>query len=116
MLFSFGSALGTLGIPLIVWGSIVCAGGIDRFSRLPLIAGQNMRKLIKDGFVIKKPTKIHSRARACLAAEAKSKGRHSGYGALHFRPYLCVQRLKRPAIANATRLIRPILSADSCNR
>ena len=44
-----------------------------------------MRKLIKDGFVIKKPTKIHSRARARLAAEAKSKGRHSGYGALHFR-------------------------------
>mmetsp|Transcript_13117 Transcript_13117/g.39701 ORF Transcript_13117/g.39701 Transcript_13117/m.39701 type:complete len:202 (+) Transcript_13117:102-707(+) len=41
---------------------------------------QNIRKLIKDGFVIKKPTKIHSRARARLAAEAKSKGRHSGYG------------------------------------
>jgi large subunit ribosomal protein L19e len=35
---------------------------------------------VKDGFVIKKPTKIHSRARAREAAEAKAKGRHSGYG------------------------------------
>ena len=31
--------------------------------------------------MIKKPTKIHSRARAREAAEAKAKGRHSGYGA-----------------------------------
>ena len=30
--------------------------------------------------MIKKPTKIHSRARAREAAEAKAKGRHSGYG------------------------------------
>ena len=37
---------------------------------------------MKDGFVIKKPQKIHSRARARAAAEAKSKGRHTGYGAL----------------------------------
>lgn len=43
-------------------------------------AGQNIRKLIKDGFVIKKPTKIHSRSRARVLAEAKSKGRHTGYG------------------------------------
>lgn len=42
--------------------------------------GQNIRKLIKDGFVIRKPTIIHSRARARLSAEAKSKGRHTGYG------------------------------------
>lgn len=35
---------------------------------------------MKDGFVIRKPTKIHSRARARLAAEAKAKGRHTGYG------------------------------------
>ena len=39
-----------------------------------------MRKLIKDGFVIRKPEKIHSRARARAAQEAKSKGRHTGYG------------------------------------
>ncbi|KAL5983663.1 60S ribosomal protein L19C [Asimina triloba] len=41
---------------------------------------QNIRKLVKDGFIIKKPTKIHSRSRARRAAEAKRKGRHSGYG------------------------------------
>lgn len=45
-------------------------------------AGQNVRKLVKDGFVIRKPVKIHSRARARAAQEAKSKGRHSGYGEL----------------------------------
>lgn len=37
---------------------------------------------MKDGFVIRKPVKIHSRARARAAQEAKSKGRHSGYGEL----------------------------------
>lgn len=41
---------------------------------------QNIRKLVKDGFVIRKPQKIHSRARARRALEAKRKGRHSGYG------------------------------------
>jgi large subunit ribosomal protein L19e len=45
-----------------------------------LRAGQNVRKLIKDGFIIRKPQKIHSRSRARRAAEAKSKGRHTGYG------------------------------------
>lgn len=43
-------------------------------------AGQNIRKLIKDGFVIRKPQKIHSRDRARRALEAKRKGRHTGYG------------------------------------
>ncbi|XP_031122265.1 60S ribosomal protein L19-2 isoform X2 [Ipomoea triloba] len=41
---------------------------------------QNIRKLVKDGFVIRKPTKIHSRSRARRMKEAKRKGRHSGYG------------------------------------
>eukprot|EP00240_Pyramimonas_obovata_P014882 CAMPEP_0118921682 /NCGR_PEP_ID=MMETSP1169-20130426/874_1 /TAXON_ID=36882 /ORGANISM="Pyramimonas obovata, Strain CCMP722" /LENGTH=193 /DNA_ID=CAMNT_0006862445 /DNA_START=55 /DNA_END=636 /DNA_ORIENTATION=- len=41
---------------------------------------QNIRKLVKDGFVIRKPTKIHSRARTRKAHEAKSKGRHTGIG------------------------------------
>ncbi|XP_029195686.1 large ribosomal subunit protein eL19-like [Acropora muricata] len=41
---------------------------------------QNIRKLIKDGLIIKKPQIIHSRARARKAAEARRKGRHSGYG------------------------------------
>lgn len=47
-------------------------------------AGQNIRKLVKDGFVIRKPVKIHSRARARAAAEAKAKGRHTGYGELRY--------------------------------
>ncbi|KAG8362879.1 hypothetical protein BUALT_BualtUnG0028700 [Buddleja alternifolia] len=40
---------------------------------------QNIRKLVKDGFIIRKPTKIHSRSRARRMKEAKRKGRHSGY-------------------------------------
>jgi len=44
------------------------------------VTGQNIRKLVKDGFVIRKPQTIHSRARARREAEAKAKGRHSGYG------------------------------------
>jgi hypothetical protein len=44
------------------------------------LPGQNIRKLVKDGFIIKKPQKIHSRSRARRAHEAKQKGRHSGYG------------------------------------
>uniref|UniRef100_A0A0A0K651 Large ribosomal subunit protein eL19 domain-containing protein n=1 Tax=Cucumis sativus TaxID=3659 RepID=A0A0A0K651_CUCSA len=45
-----------------------------------LTIGQNIRKLVKDGFIIRKPTKIHSRSRARRMKEAKRKGRHSGYG------------------------------------
>merc|ERR1712193_481003 len=41
---------------------------------------QNIRKLVKDGFVIRKPENIHSRYRARVAAAAKAKGRHTGYG------------------------------------
>ncbi|KAI5079282.1 hypothetical protein GOP47_0004761 [Adiantum capillus-veneris] len=41
---------------------------------------KNIKKLVKDGFVIRKPTKIHSQARAKCALEAKMKGLHSGYG------------------------------------
>ena len=46
------------------------------------LTGQNIRKLVKDGFIIRKPQKIHSRSRARRAHEAKQKGRHSGYGIL----------------------------------
>ncbi|KAI5066802.1 hypothetical protein GOP47_0017330 [Adiantum capillus-veneris] len=42
---------------------------------------KNIRKLVKDGFLIRKPTRIHSRAREKRALEAKRKGRHSGYAA-----------------------------------
>merc|ERR1712146_724127 len=34
---------------------------------------QNIRKLVKDGFVIRKPQKVHSRARTNAWAEAKRK-------------------------------------------
>jgi len=41
---------------------------------------QNIRKLIKDGFIIRKPPAMHSRARVRRHLEAKRKGRHTGPG------------------------------------
>ena len=41
---------------------------------------QNIRKLVKDGFVIRKPPTIHSRARVRRNLAAKRKGRHTGAG------------------------------------
>eukprot|EP01127_Copromyxa_protea_P010642 TRINITY_DN2604_c0_g1_i1.p1 TRINITY_DN2604_c0_g1~~TRINITY_DN2604_c0_g1_i1.p1 ORF type:complete len:192 (-),score=49.28 TRINITY_DN2604_c0_g1_i1:37-612(-) len=41
---------------------------------------QNVRKLIKDGFVIRKPVTIHSRSRVRDRNLAKRKGRHTGTG------------------------------------
>lgn len=41
---------------------------------------QSIRKLVSDGFVIKKPVTVHSRARVRKNLAAKRKGRHSGYG------------------------------------
>lgn len=43
-------------------------------------SGQNIRKLIKDGLIIKKPVAVHSRARARKNTEARRKGRHCGFG------------------------------------
>merc|ERR1712188_254041 len=40
----------------------------------------NIRKLAKDGLVIKKPTKVHSRYSVRKHLAAKSKGRHTGTG------------------------------------
>ncbi|KAH6822906.1 Ribosomal protein L19e family protein [Perilla frutescens var. hirtella] len=40
----------------------------------------NVRKLIKDGFIIKRPPKLQSRSRAREAMEARRKGRRSGHG------------------------------------
>lgn len=40
----------------------------------------NVRKLVKDGFIIKKPEKMHSRSRVRKLHEAKRKGRHTGPG------------------------------------
>merc|ERR1712228_828901 len=39
-----------------------------------------VRKLIRDGFIIRKPQKIHSRFRARQRAIEKKKGRHLGHG------------------------------------
>ena len=66
---------------LVLWKEVAPLALLPVLSRCTL-AGQNVRKLIKDGLVIRKPTKIHSRARARLSAEAKAKGRHTGYGEL----------------------------------
>ncbi|KAF9604736.1 hypothetical protein IFM89_009532, partial [Coptis chinensis] len=44
------------------------------------VLGQNIQKVVKDGFVIRKPTKIHSPSCARRMKDAKRKGRHSGYG------------------------------------
>merc|ERR1711944_100608 len=41
---------------------------------------QNIRKLIKDGLVIKKPVAVHSRYRVRDNTEARRKGRHTGFG------------------------------------
>eukprot|EP00456_Euglypha_rotunda_P081734 TRINITY_DN79_c0_g3_i2.p1 TRINITY_DN79_c0_g3~~TRINITY_DN79_c0_g3_i2.p1 ORF type:complete len:200 (+),score=24.15 TRINITY_DN79_c0_g3_i2:88-687(+) len=41
---------------------------------------QNFRKLVKDGYVIKKPQAVHSRARVNKRLAAKRLGRHTGKG------------------------------------
>ncbi|KAI0232915.1 60S ribosomal protein L19 [Lamellibrachia satsuma] len=41
---------------------------------------QNIRKLVKDGLIIRKPLAVHSRARVRKNAEARRKGRHTGTG------------------------------------
>lgn len=41
---------------------------------------QNVRKLIKDGFVFRKPTVVHSRNRARQRKAEKDLGRHCGTG------------------------------------
>ncbi|XP_046351040.1 60S ribosomal protein L19-like [Haliotis rubra] len=41
---------------------------------------QNVRKLVKDGLIIRKPVKVHSRARVRKNTIARRKGRHMGQG------------------------------------
>jgi len=41
---------------------------------------QSVRRLVSDGLIIRKPVAVHSRARTRKNAEARRKGRHSGYG------------------------------------
>lgn len=42
--------------------------------------GQQIRKLVKDGLIIRKPVTVHSRARCRKNTLARRKGRHMGYG------------------------------------
>ena len=42
--------------------------------------GQSVRKLVKDGLIIKKPVAVHSRFRTRKNNEARRKGRHMGHG------------------------------------
>ena len=44
---------------------------------------KTIRKLVKDGFIIRKPQKMHSRFRTRERAAAKAKGRHMGLGKRH---------------------------------
>jgi large subunit ribosomal protein L19e len=53
---------------------------IDNFV---IYVGDAVRKLIKDGLVLRQPQASHSRARARAHLEAKRKGRHSGTGKRH---------------------------------
>eukprot|EP00002_Diphylleia_rotans_P012453 TRINITY_DN2437_c0_g1_i1.p1 TRINITY_DN2437_c0_g1~~TRINITY_DN2437_c0_g1_i1.p1 ORF type:complete len:200 (-),score=36.72 TRINITY_DN2437_c0_g1_i1:30-629(-) len=40
----------------------------------------NVRKLVKDGYIVRQPVSVHSRARVRKNMEAKRKGRHMGTG------------------------------------
>ena len=102
------------------WGASGSSGGLllciahrrgatgfnQTFNASRLRVGQNVRKLIKDGYVIKKPTKIHSRARARLSAEAKAKGRHTGYGAQGLHARRTVRGIVRTSIMMSDRPCR----------
>jgi large subunit ribosomal protein L19e len=52
----------------------------DKPMLLCSISGQNVRKLVKDGFIIRKPNAIHSRFRINRRLAQKRKGRHTGTG------------------------------------
>jgi len=49
-------------------------------SLLCYCTGKGIRKLVKDGYIVRKPNVVHSRFRVNRRAEAKAKGRHTGYG------------------------------------
>jgi ribosomal protein L19E len=65
-------------LPNSPWLILVCAF-FSLFIYL-LWIGQSIRKLVKDGFIIRKPQVVHSRARVRKYLEAKRKGRHTGVG------------------------------------
>lgn len=45
-----------------------------------LTIGKNIKKLYKDGLILKRQVHMHSRSRCKRMKEAKRKGRHTGYG------------------------------------
>ncbi|CAN7000974.1 unnamed protein product [Brassica rapa subsp. trilocularis] len=51
-----------------------------KFPTKPIRDNHALRTLVKDGLIIRKLSKIHSRAHARTLNEAKRKGRHSGSG------------------------------------
>ena len=51
-------------------------------TRCLLFSGQQIRKLVKDGLIIRKPVTVHSRARCRKNTLARRKGRHMGVGEL----------------------------------
>lgn len=52
-----------------------------------LSPGQQVRKLVKDGLIIRKPVTVHSRARCRKNTLARRKGRHMGVGTLNYNVY-----------------------------
>ena len=44
---------------------------------------RSIRKLVKDGMIVRKHVMMHSRARVNLRHEAKGRGNHTGYGKRH---------------------------------
>lgn len=54
--------------------------GFDASHTHLVLPGQNIRKLVKDGLIIRKPVAVHSRARVRKNMIARRKGRHMGHG------------------------------------
>ncbi|KAG5415918.1 hypothetical protein IGI04_003485 [Brassica rapa subsp. trilocularis] len=60
----------------------------------PFVSGQNIIRNMEDGFTIRKPSRIHSRACARSLNEAKRKGCHSGYGKRRTKVLLWIKRMR----------------------
>lgn len=63
------------------WILVLCPIG-RILTGLICLSGQQIRKLVKDGLIIRKPVTVHSRARCRKNTLARRKGRHTGYGVL----------------------------------
>lgn len=56
--------------------------GVPLIQVFLFVSGQQIRKLVKDGLIIRKPVTVHSRARCRKNTLARRKGRHMGIGTL----------------------------------